>query len=378
MTSNLKHNMTSRALVNSRYLVAMSLFVAASMGACSDTSSPTSRTSDLAPREGKASAITDMSVSSASPDSATQDTTLDVVINGSGFVSGTVATWSLGGVQDPVQVRTNNTRYVSSRKIVANITISAAATPAKWDIVVTAAGKKGGIGTESFTVKVRGQPRIQTKPNLVWEDSVNVAAAGQPPLWEKALLTGDYRDLHGQPRTDGTSGEYQHGFCGSSAYMQAQPNGSYPDAALNFEVDFGYDPVSMDGLCGGERYYQVFFAGRANAATRVTPQHYALKLGTLAVGQTLSEEVHFGIQLSNCAPLRYDSTYPPSTNALVTRLTDTVDVSGVHRRWRVQSQGNHFAICTINTNKGVKPLASYYLPFAFTITEIMAPFPSFP
>src|SRR5512138_143586 len=100
----------------------------------------------------RSSATTGMSVTSASPDSATQDTTLDVVISGSGFVAGTVATWALAGVQDPAQVRTNSTRYVSSRQLVANITISASATAAKWDIAVTASGKKGGIGTETFTV----------------------------------------------------------------------------------------------------------------------------------------------------------------------------------------------------------------------------------
>src|SRR5678815_2682915 len=72
---------------------------------------------------GKAPSTTDMSVSGATPDSATQDTTLDVVINGSGFVSGTAANWALSGVQDPAQVRTNSTRYVSSRQLVANITI---------------------------------------------------------------------------------------------------------------------------------------------------------------------------------------------------------------------------------------------------------------
>jgi len=332
----------------------------------------------LAISAAKAAPTTDMSVSGATPDSATQDTTLDVVVNGSGFVAGTAANWALAGVQDPAQVRTNSTRYVNSRQLVANITISASATAAKWDIVVTAAGKKGGIGTEAFTVKVHGQPRIQTKANLVWEDSVNVAPAGQPAIWEKALLTGDYRNLYGQPISDGTSGEYQEAFCGSASYMQVQPNGSYPEAGLNFEVDFGYDPITMDGPCGGRRYYQVFFSGRANPSVHVFPQHYARLLGTLAVGQSLFEEVHFGIQLSNCAPLRYDDAYPPSNNARVTRLTDTLTVAGPRRRWRVESQGSHRAMCTINTNKGVKPVASYYMPFAYTITEVMAPFPSFP
>src|SRR4029079_225533 len=150
----------------STFLLASALALLACTG---EPSSPAPRV--LTVSQSRAAPTTDMTVSGATPDSATQDTTLDVVINGSGFVAGTQANWSLAGVQDPAQVKTNSTRYVSSRQLVANITISVSATPAKWDIVVTAAGKKGGIGTESFTVKVRGQPRIQTKANLVWEDS---------------------------------------------------------------------------------------------------------------------------------------------------------------------------------------------------------------
>ena len=367
--------MSMRAVQVSR-LLELFLPLVVFIGACSrDPSAPSDDRYGIS--AGRAASTTDMTVSSAMPDSATQDTTLDVIINGSGFVSGTAANWALAGFQDPAQVRTNSTRYVNSRQLVANITISASATAAKWDIVVTAEGKKGGIGTESFAVKTRGNARVITEANLVWDDIVNVAPAGQPAVWEQALLTGDYRDLHGALLSNGTSGEYQHAFCGSESYMQ-DVNGSYPDAALNFDTDPMYVPSSMDGPCGGRRFYQVFFSGRASPSVQVTPQHYALKLGTLAVGQSILEEVHFGIQLSNCAPLRYDDAYPPSNNARVTRLTDTLTSDGPRRRWRVESQGSHRAMCTVNTNKGVKAVASYYLPFAYTITEVMAPFPSFP
>ena len=64
-------------------------------------------------------AVSGVSVTSVRPDSATQDTTLDVIVNGSGFVSGAVATWALAGVEDSAQVRTNSTRFVSSRQLVA-------------------------------------------------------------------------------------------------------------------------------------------------------------------------------------------------------------------------------------------------------------------
>jgi len=355
--------------------IQFALALAACISACSrEPSSPSDLALDVSAAKG--TTTSDMSVSSAAPDSATQDTTLDVVINGSGFVAGTVATWALAGVQDPAQIRTNSTRYVSSRQLVANITISASATAAKWDIAVTAAGKKGGIGTEAFTVKLRGNVDTFPRANVVWEDSVNVAPPGQPERWEPALITGDYRTKTGTPITTGKSGEYQETFCGSAGLLRTKQMAD-TDYALNFEVDFFWTSA-MEVPCGGKRYYQFYFSGRGAAPIQYGPQHYALKLGTLAVGQSLSEEVHFGIQQTNCAPLRFDSAYPPSTNALVTRLPDSLASTGFVRRWRVQSQGNHIAMCTVNTNRGVKTIASFYMPFAYVITEVQYPWPSYP
>jgi len=119
----------------------------------------------------------EIAVTSTAPDSASQDTTLDVTINGSGFAAGATASWAFQGVQDPSQIRTNSTRYVTSRKLVANITISSTATLGKWDVVVMS-GKKGGIGTEMFAVKQKllsggcgGQTQYtDSRASVTWED----------------------------------------------------------------------------------------------------------------------------------------------------------------------------------------------------------------
>jgi uncharacterized protein YcfL len=342
--------------------------------ACSsDPSSP-----DRAPSSVRfARSTSDVVVSSTAPDSATQDTTVDVTIGGSGFTSDMVATWALAGVSDPTQVRTNSTRYVNSRTLVANITISATATTGSWDVQVSSKSK-GGIGTELFTVKTR-HVSTDTKPSVVWMDSVNVAPSNQTPAWEAALITGDYRDRTGSPLTGrGVSGEYYFNFCGVDGYMQSNTT-SYPQAALNMDADHLYSASTMDGPCGGSRYYQFFFSGRASAPLRFAPQHYVLKIGDLAVGQSLIEEVHFGIQQTNCSTLRFDDAYPPASNALVVRLADSVVAGVVSRRWHVQSQGTHRAMCTIFTNKGPKPTGvTYYLPFAFVIAELYQPFAKFP
>jgi hypothetical protein len=79
------------------------------------------------------------------------DTTLDVQVSGTGFEPGSRADWLLGGSSDP-RVRTNSTRFVSSTALVANITISLDAPASAYDIAVTTAAGKKGIGTELFTV----------------------------------------------------------------------------------------------------------------------------------------------------------------------------------------------------------------------------------
>jgi probable HAF family extracellular repeat protein len=74
-------------------------------------------------------------------------------VYGSGFDAGSKAQWALKGVPSP-KVTTNSTRFVSSRELVANITIAADADPALYDVIVTTASGKPGIGTESFEVTI--------------------------------------------------------------------------------------------------------------------------------------------------------------------------------------------------------------------------------
>lgn len=96
-------------------------------------------------------------VTATDPDSATQDTTLDVLVTGSNFDAGSVAQWAINGVPS-LKVRTNSTRFVNSRRVVANITIAADADPVLYDVIVTTTTGKKGIGTELFVVRVKATP----------------------------------------------------------------------------------------------------------------------------------------------------------------------------------------------------------------------------
>lgn len=204
--------------------------------ACSgDPSAPVQNTG-LRVAAAKGGAPTGITVTSASPDSATQDTTLDVVINGSGFVSGAVATWQYAGVADPAQVRTNSTSYVNSRKLVANITISKTATVAKWDVSIMA-GSKGGIGTELFAVKLN--PKLPPNPTTSFK--IPVASSGLGLVSDNRLL-------------DATGGfsVYESGVCAVAGQLFVGPGSG--DATIQTN-----NPTRKSSLCQTGRTMTVVY-----------------------------------------------------------------------------------------------------------------------
>lgn len=99
----------------------------------------------------------DPTVSSTDPTEAPQDTTLDVHVFGSNYATGDAVTLLLAGTATD-KVKTNSTRYVSSRELVANVTIAVDATVALYDVQVASLNGRRGIGTEMFTVKPGGGP----------------------------------------------------------------------------------------------------------------------------------------------------------------------------------------------------------------------------
>lgn len=108
----------------------------------------------------------DIVVSSVDPPEAEQGVTLEVDVLGRNFPRGVAVecfdpsqecTWAEFGIDEVVddKVKTNWSRWVSSRKLTAEITIDAEAIPALYDAIVSLRGRRG-IGAEKFQVKVRG------------------------------------------------------------------------------------------------------------------------------------------------------------------------------------------------------------------------------
>jgi hypothetical protein len=115
-------------------------------------------TQDTPPRVSAAkagpAAAGDPTINSVIPDSASQDTTLDVRVLGSNYDRGSVAELVLDGVPTPGVV-TNSTRYKNSGELIANITIAPTALVANYDVLVTTSRGKKGIGIEKFEVNAK-------------------------------------------------------------------------------------------------------------------------------------------------------------------------------------------------------------------------------
>jgi alpha-tubulin suppressor-like RCC1 family protein len=105
-------------------------------------------------------------VTSTNPDTASQDTTLNVHVFGSGFDRGSKAQWAQSGVVSP-NVTTNATQYVSAKELVANITIAVTASPGSYDVLVTTSKGQKGIGTELFTIKARAVATVTVTPTTL-------------------------------------------------------------------------------------------------------------------------------------------------------------------------------------------------------------------
>lgn len=90
-------------------------------------------------------------VSSTNPAATLRDTTLDVHVLGSGFDRGSKVEFAIAGVVEP-KLRVNSVKFVRSSDLLANVTVAADAPVARYDVIVTAATGKKGIGTERFAV----------------------------------------------------------------------------------------------------------------------------------------------------------------------------------------------------------------------------------
>lgn len=132
--------------------------------------------------KGPSAPVTDPVVTAAEPAIAPRDTTLNVKVTGSGFDQGSTVAFGLGGVADS-RLRVNSTTYRKSTELSANVTVSIDAPLATYDVLVTTARGKKGIGSELFVV-IEGNPNSSLAfpldaAALAFRSDGAFAAAGQ-------------------------------------------------------------------------------------------------------------------------------------------------------------------------------------------------------
>ena len=162
------------------------MLLAAVFSACTDhvPTSPAMRASQIATGS--------VTVTSANPNTAPQDTTIDSHVFGSGFDRGSKTQWGQNGVPSP-DVKTNSTQYVSSTELIANITIASTAVTGSYDIAVTTSKGIKGIGSELFIISTRSVASVTVGPasaNMAVSSSLGFTAT----TYDKAgkVLTGRF------------------------------------------------------------------------------------------------------------------------------------------------------------------------------------------
>lgn len=197
---------------------------------------------------------------------------------------------------------------------------------------------------------------------IVFSDLVNVAPPGAPENWQPAGVTGDGRLRDGTSSAGQPSNEYLGNLCGVSANIE---NGPRQGGDLDFDPDNFY---SASTACGAARYYNFYLAGTAQAPAHLTPDSRVFGIWSLAVGQSVNKGQGFGVQLTNCQLLMFNSQFGVDDLS----VTRTDNGTGP-RRWKVATQGGHMAACVLPSKKagvytatGVK----YFLPFSYSVTEV--------
>jgi probable HAF family extracellular repeat protein len=146
--------MAIAAVRHSRRSTTLVVGVLLGVSACGDTpvTAPEAPAADAA--RGSTGGAGGPRVSGTDPDTGFRGTTIAVQVLGSGFDQGSKATWALNGDTSfaTTSVKTNSTQFVSSKKLIASITIGIDAPLDLYDVIVLTAGGKKGIGLELFAV----------------------------------------------------------------------------------------------------------------------------------------------------------------------------------------------------------------------------------
>ena len=136
------------------------LLALGAFGACADGPVAAPEAPDVRLNNGKGNgsggggteSTEDPVVDSVDPDSATQDTILDVLVQGSNFDEGSVVEWELDG-ELTTAIVTLQTDFVNSKRLAATIQVAVDAPLELYDVAVRTSRGRRGVGIELFEVQ---------------------------------------------------------------------------------------------------------------------------------------------------------------------------------------------------------------------------------
>jgi hypothetical protein len=211
---------------------------------------------------GVAPASAQISVTSATPNAATQGTiNLNVTVGGKGFKAGAKAQWFISGTTNPGGVTVNSTAFVNSNTLTANITVSSTAYVGGFDVVVKNTDGRSGKGTELFAV--------QSAPGQCTDVPLQLIVVSQTP--GQGGISGDGLSIYNNPNDPAFNGGtlYKDGVGG--VYAKFQLCNATNDFVLNLRstsspvrylnLDFSVQLASPDTADGaldltGQQFHQ--------------------------------------------------------------------------------------------------------------------------
>lgn len=310
-------------------------------------------------------------VASVDPDTARQGQTLDVLIEGEGFVDGSVVEWELDGVPTS-DIATNQVSVVNSRRLRANITVSDAAATERFDIVVRTPPGRRGIGSELFEVKRKGNPNdpIETAS---FEDPVDPTDLSRTFFSDGG---GAYRDLD----VDVSVGVARQFLFNP---YNGGDRGKQPDVMRRFCLRFGPElsgagippelAEDLDGtgmLCDTGDFRTVWHSNEPGGLEVMSAVGESIRAEARLIWTDAPRDTQFKLEFF-CPGSRGEGSTPPQcANLLDITL---VDVSGPRRTWRIVFDVSLVAGLSVSSLKGrgtpFERVAEFRMPFEIAATR---------
>lgn len=150
---------------------------------------------------GASKPTTEIKISALDPDTVPADTALVIRVLGSGFTDGSQVSWELAGEPTADVTTSGPVTFISSKELHAPVTVVQDARIATYDVVVTAAGGKKGIGVERLEVVAKFNPLPE--PNWAYQSNAHDVNDAGVVVGSASYSNGELRAMRWVPGGNG-------------------------------------------------------------------------------------------------------------------------------------------------------------------------------